>query len=110
VASIRFLLDEHVAHAVAHGLRRRGIDALTPGEVGLLGATDEELLARAREEGCVIVTHDGDFLRLHATGVPHAGIAYSEQGARTIGQLIAGLVLMYEALPPEEIAGRVEFL
>ena len=40
----------------------------------------------------------------------HAGIAYCEQGARTIGQLVSGLVLIYELLKPGEMVGRVEFL
>src|SRR5215216_4371094 len=63
IHSITFLLDEHVAHAVAQALRRRGIDAQTTTEAGLLGATAAELLAYARRAGRVLVTHDDDFLR-----------------------------------------------
>jgi predicted nuclease of predicted toxin-antitoxin system len=70
---------------------------LTPGEAGLLGASDDEYLAHSRGEGRVLVTHDGDFLRLHRLQ-EHAGIVYCEQGTRTIGQLVAGLVLIYEIL------------
>ncbi|MBK9713373.1 MAG: hypothetical protein IPO81_19020 [Kouleothrix sp.] len=33
---IRFALDEHVAPAVAAGLRRRGVDVTTPQEAELL--------------------------------------------------------------------------
>jgi hypothetical protein len=58
----------------------------------------------------VLVTHDGDFLRLHHKQHPHTGIAYCEQGARTIGQIVAGLVLIYEVLEPAEMMGQVEFL
>ena len=67
-ASIAFLLDEYVAHAVAQALRRRGIDAETATEAGLLGATDAEFLAYARQAGRVVVTHDDDFYQrqLHA--------------------------------------------
>lgn len=82
---------------------------VTPSEAGLLGASDDEYLAHSRSEGRVLVTHDGDFLRLHRLQ-DHTGIAYCEQGTRTIGQLVAGLVLIYEVLEPSEIAGRVEFL
>lgn len=110
MARVRFQLDEHVANAVAHALRRRGIDVLTAHEAGLLGAPDAEYLSSARRAGRVLVTHDGDFLRLHQQGAPHAGIAYSEQGTRSIGQLIAYVVLIYEALETDEIAGRVEFV
>ena len=59
---IRYLIDEHVAKAVATGLRKRGIDVLTIAESGLLGAEDEDLLAFAEEEDRVMVTQDQDFL------------------------------------------------
>ena len=36
-------------------------------------------------EGRVLVTHDADFLRYHAEGVEHAGIAYCKKGSRTVG-------------------------
>jgi predicted nuclease of predicted toxin-antitoxin system len=82
---------------------------LTPADAGLLGAPDEDYLAYARLEQRVLVTHDGDFLRLHALQ-DHWGIAYCEQGTRSIGQIISGLVLIYEVLQPSEMVRRVEFL
>ena len=108
-ASIAFLLDEHVAHAVAQALRRRGIDAQTATEARLLGATDSELLAYAQQAGRVVVTHDDDFLRLHHRQ-PHAGIAFCTQGARTIGQPVASLTLIFEVLEPADMINQVEFL
>ncbi|MBI3979181.1 MAG: DUF5615 family PIN-like protein [Chloroflexi bacterium] len=106
---VRFQLDEHVPHAVAEALRRRGIDVLTAAEAGRLGAPDPELRAHASAAGRVLVTHDADFLRQHQQH-QHAGIAYCQQGARTIGELVAGLVLIYEVLESEEMVGRLEFL
>ena len=53
---------------------------------------------RGFREARVLVTHDSDFLRLHARGVSHAGIAYCPVGARTIGQLIYTLVMVYEVM------------
>ena len=44
---IRFQLDEDVPHAVAGGLRRRGIDVATTTDADLLEASDLEQLARA---------------------------------------------------------------
>lgn len=102
-------MDEHVPHAVARALHRRGIDVLTASEAGLLGAADEEHLAHAHAEGRVFVTNDSDLLRLHQQQ-PHAGIAYCEQGTRTIGQIVAGLALIHQVLEPVEMAGQVEFL
>jgi predicted nuclease of predicted toxin-antitoxin system len=109
-ARIAFHLDEHVPRAVAAALRRRGIDVLTAGEAGLLSASDSEHLAHAHAAGRVLVTHDSDFLRLHQQRQPHSGIAYCAQGARTIGQIVTSLVLIYELLTPAEIAGRIEFI
>jgi predicted nuclease of predicted toxin-antitoxin system len=61
---VRYFTDEHVAKAVAGGLRKRSIDVLTIAEAGLLGADDEDLLAFGREEKRVLVTQDRDVLRI----------------------------------------------
>lgn len=106
---IRFLLGEHIPHAVAEALQRRGIDVVTANDANLRGAADEEYVACSRREGRVLVTQDRDFLRLHQEQ-DHAGIAYCEQRARTIGQVVMTLALMYEALEPGEMVGQVEFL
>lgn len=82
---------------------------MTASESGVLGMPDAELLARSDIDGRVVVSHDGAFLRLHHRQ-QYAGIVYAEQGTRTIGQLVAGLVLIYEILEPSEMIGRVEFL
>lgn len=62
--AIQLHLDEHVAAAVALGLRLRGIAVTTTAEEGLAAATDEQQLAFAAGQGRVLVTHDADFLRL----------------------------------------------
>lgn len=107
--TVRFYLDEHVGHAIARGLRRRGIDVLTLVEAGMLGASDEDHLAFARRQHRVIVTHDEDFLRLAAEGVDHAGIVYAPQG-RTIGALVQGLTLIAQVLTAEEMQGHIEYI
>ena len=38
---IRYLLDENVPHAIAHGLRLRGIEVVTATDVDLLSVNDE---------------------------------------------------------------------
>ncbi len=58
MSDVRYYTDEHIARAVAAGLRLRGIDVLTAPEAGMLGASDEEHLALALTEGRVIV-HTG---------------------------------------------------
>jgi predicted nuclease of predicted toxin-antitoxin system len=107
---IRFHLDENVNPAIAGALRQKGIDVTTCRESGLLGKTDQEQLAFAMREMRVIVTHDDDFLRLADSGYSHAGIVYCQQKSLSIGEIIAGLVLILEILSPSEILGKVEFL
>jgi hypothetical protein len=107
--AIGFYLDEHVPHAVAEGLRRRGVDTLTSREAGMLGAVDARPLAFAQQNGRVFVTHDVDFLRLNAQGYVHAGIVDAPR-RMSIGAFVANLMLIRFALNPEEMANRVEFL
>lgn len=106
---IRFYTDEHVPKAVINGLRQRGVDILTVPEAGTLGATDQAQLERARQEGRVLFTQDDDFLRLHAGGMEHAGIVYAPQG-ESVGDVIFGLMLIYQVLDAEEMKNHVEFL
>lgn len=107
---LRYLVDEHVAKAVATGLWKRGIDVVTIAEVGRLGAEDEDLLAFAEEEGRVMVTQDRDFLRLAAQmSGDHPGVVYAPQG-RSIGELVRLLDLLAQVSDTEEMRGRVEYI
>jgi predicted nuclease of predicted toxin-antitoxin system len=108
--TIRFHLDENCHPAIAEGLRRRGIDVTTTPEMSLLSATDEQQVAFSLAQGRVLFTQDHDFLRLHAAGTSHAGIAYCGKDTRSIGEIIQALVLIWEILEPEEIQNHVEFL
>jgi len=73
--TLRFQLDEHIPHAVAHQLTLRGIDVVTAEMSGLLNTPDSAILEHARVNGRVVVTYDADYASLHWRGVPHAGIA-----------------------------------
>lgn len=107
---LRFHLDEHIPHVVAAALRRFGIDVTTTPEAGLRQADDLAHLAFAAKEGRILVTHDADFLRYHAQGMTHAGIAYCQKGSRTIGEIVETLRLMYEVATPAEMENTVEYL
>lgn len=107
---IKFHLDENVTNAVANGLRQRGIDVTTTHESGLISTSDEVQLGFALSEGRVIFTQDRDFLRLHYADVKHAGIAYSIKGRRSTGQILSGLILIWEVLTPEEMRNKLEFI
>lgn len=86
------------------------MDVTTTAEAGLLGVSDEGHLAFAWLQSRVIVTHDADFLRLHAAGAEHAGIIYCPVQGHSLGDLIRSLVLMWELLEPGELRGQIEFL
>ena len=85
---IRFHLDQHVASAIARGLELRGTDVSNTHDAGLQDAEDLDHIAFALAEGRVIFTQDDDFLRHHHAGVAHAGIVYSKQGTRSIGDIV----------------------
>jgi hypothetical protein len=108
--AIRFHLDEACDPRVAVGLRQRGVSVTTSPDCGLLGAPDEAHLGHALGQVRVILTHDADFLRLHAAGAAHAGIVYCPPQARSLGELVRLLVLIWELLEPAEMHGRVEYL
>ena len=107
--AIRFHLDENVDHAVARGLRLRGIDVTTSTDADLIGAADEEQLAFAQQQSRVLFTYDSDLLVLHAGGTEHSGIVFCPNDARPIGRLVLHLCLIHDCLTPEDMAGQVEF-
>jgi hypothetical protein len=86
------------------------MDVTTTMQAGLAGASDLHQLEFCLKEDRVILTHDRDFLRMSAAGVPHSGIAFCEKDKKSVGEIIQGLVVIWEILEPDEIRGRVEFL
>lgn len=107
---MRFHLDEHVAHAIAAGLRRRGIDVTTTTDAALLSAPDEDHIAFGERERRVIVTNDPDFLAAAAVERSHCGIAFYPQGKRSFGEVIRHLALMHDVMEEDEMQGRIEYL
>jgi hypothetical protein len=106
---IKFFTDEHIASAVVQGLRQRGVEVLSIPEAKMLGESDANILAKATAESFVVFTQDDDFLRLHTSGIHHTGIVYAAQYT-SIGEIIRGLMLIYEILEPEDMVNHVEFL
>lgn len=107
---IKFHLDENVNNAIAQGLRRRDIDVTTTPEQSLIGVSDEVQLKFALSQNRVIFTQDTDFLRMNKMNTNHCGIVYCSQGNKSIGEIIKGLILIWELLESSEIVGNVEFL
>src|SRR4051794_33151369 len=88
--TIRFHLDENCATAIAHGLRRRGIDVTTTAEAALISATDEEQIAYALAEGRVVFTQDQDFLRINATDSPMPALSIAASTSVPLARSSAG--------------------
>lgn len=104
-------MKAHIATAIAEGLRSKNIEVWTAIQGGIVGLDDPDILRHCLAETRVLVTNDDDFLRLNRTGAPHAGIAYWPQQTKSIGQIIEGLVLVYEVYDEaEQMLGRVEFI
>ena len=61
---MRIYCDENIESAIVAGLRRRGIEVISAGDMGDLGKSDEYHLKRASELEAVILTHDVDFLKI----------------------------------------------
>ena len=111
---LAFLMDHHIHSAITDGLRRRGIDVLTAFEDGRSKAHDDELLQRATVLRRVFVSQDQDLLRLTAewqrAGRAFAGVAFGIQENLDIGGTIEYLELISQALPPDEMRNRVEYI
>lgn len=109
-AAIRLYLDENMSPEIARQLRRKGIEVFTVQELDTLGDSDINHLNRAKEMGCVLCTHDTDYLRLAGEGTPHAGIVYGRSGDHDIGDWVKGLELICGVYTAEEMQNSVEYL
>jgi predicted nuclease of predicted toxin-antitoxin system len=107
--AIAFHLDENVHVVLAEALRRRGIDVTTAADAVLVGATDAEHLEFARGQGRIVVTHDADFLRLHAKGAEHAGIAFCHAGKYSLRQRVRVLSRRALTTMAEAMINRVDY-
>ena len=74
--SLRLLIDEDTqARPLVTLLMRSGHDVWTIQDAGQNGATDEQVLALARRENRLLLTHNcDDFRLLHQTHSQHPGI------------------------------------
>lgn len=103
-------MDLHVAHAVADGLRRRGIDVIRAQDVGKADASDDEHLEYAYLTKRVVVSQDKGFIARVRRNEPNYGVAYCAQGSRSIGEMIAALVRIYDEMDMERMTGQVRYL
>ncbi len=114
MAKIRIYADESAGVAIAEGLKRRGLEAVSARDVGNLGLTDEEQLIYSGKENATIFTHDTDFLQIAARwlneGKTHQGIIYCHQKRYSIGECVRKLRMLTSLLSSEDMVNHIEFL
>ena len=113
-----FLLDEHIPHAVARGLRLRepGLQVLILGHPGAppLTTSDPDLLIWIEEHGCLLVTNNRasmpGHLRNHLAANRHILGILTVPRRFTIGNIIDELHLIWGASLPEEFQDQIVHL
>jgi len=58
----------------------------------------------------VIFTQADDFLAIHQRGLEHSDIVYCHQNSRSIGEIVRGLILIWEVLEPSDMQNHIEFI
>ncbi len=112
----RLLVDEDFNNDVLRGLLRRlaHLDVVRVQDIGLRGASDDAVLARAAAEGRVLLTHDVStligraFERIRAGFAMPGVIAVAQSMA--VGAAIEDLVLVIECGVPEDWSNQVRYL
>jgi predicted nuclease of predicted toxin-antitoxin system len=65
---VKLLVDANLSPEVGRRLKEAGHDAIHVADIGLLTATDPEILRSASKEGRILLTADSDFGALLALG------------------------------------------
>ena len=114
--TIRLYFDEDsMRHALVEALRKRGVDVLTPLEVGSTEQTDEQQLEYAATQGRAIYSFNvGDFCRIHAEWLrqhkSHTGIVLAHQQQFSVGEQMRRLLRLSGMVTAEDMQDRLEFL
>lgn len=95
---------------IAEQLKRRGIDAVTVRDLGLLGDEDINHLERAIAMNRVLCTHDADYVDIASAGKEHAGIVFGQQHKHTIGDWVNFLELVHAVYSAEEMVNLIEYV
>lgn len=118
MSRLRFLLDEHIAHAICDQLLRLDpdIDILVMGQPPAppYGTPDQELLIWLEETGYVLVTNNRrtmpDHVRDHyAAGRRIPGVCLLKRNA-SMGRVIEDLYLLWASYDAEKYTDKILYL
>ena len=77
---MKLIFDENLSHKLPQLVTPEFPDSEHVRDVGLLGATDEQIWGYARTHGFVIVSKDTDFRNLTATNGPPPKVIWLDVG------------------------------
>ena len=104
-----FLIDENLSPQLAHHLRAvHGYEAVHVNEIGLQGAADPNVLARAVADDRIVVTNNAeDFRQLGRRTPDHPGLAVMLDAVGLAQQLELGVKLATAIEAAETTRGRL---
>ena len=105
---MRFLIDEALQDRVAQRLVDAGHDATHVRAIGLRGATDDDVLARAADEDRVLVTTDTDFGTILAlSGAPTPSVILLRGVGDSVDERVAAVLRALPAVEPDLEQGAI---
>jgi len=110
------LTDEHIDPDLVRGLlaRRADLDIIRVHDIGLLGAEDRDILARAAENNRILITHDRNTMAGFAYdrvrgGEPMPGV-FVVDDRLPLGKAIEELLILAVCSLPDEWADQVIYV
>ena len=101
---IKLLLDQGLPRSASRLLSQAGIDTIHVAEIGFSTAEDREILAKAKEDGRVVVTLDADFHALLALSGATSPSVIRVRIERLKAEAISNLLLSIVPKCEEELA------
>ncbi len=101
---MKFLLDQDAYFLTTQFLKNEGFHVLTAASLGLSRAKDEELLLKAQELGCILITRDRDFGNLVFVKRLGTGVIYLRMVPATLHEVHQELLRVLSMYSHEQLA------
>lgn len=102
-----FLLDASIPRSSARPFEQRGFDVEDVRDVGLGGATDDEIVAYARDDERIVVARDTDFGSVLRHPNHPGAIIVRLASTATADRIHDRLDAFLEAIPEKKLTGAV---